>query len=191
MSAARDGAPVGEELPKPFRLLLVMEELRCGGAELAFFSLCQALANRCEVHLVISEKSLEDDTIRARCQVLGVGSTRVHRSRHPLNSGTLGNLHRGLRRPAAVELADMVRSLSCDLILVNLPTVERGQSVLDAAELVSPRPPVWGYVHLSQAPSVIGAKLGRLRDRLVPSLLKRFECLLAVSQAGARELSER
>jgi glycosyltransferase involved in cell wall biosynthesis len=191
MSAAWHGAPVGERLERPFRLLLVMEEVRCGGAELAFFGLCQALASRCELHVALSEKSLENDTIRAQCRVLASGSARVHSCRHLLNSGTLANLHRRLRRPAALELADMLRSLSCDLLLVNLPTVERGQSVLDAAELVSPRPPVWGYVHLAQPPSIIGAKLGRLRDRLVPSLLQRFDGLLGVSQAGARELSQR
>ncbi len=175
----------------PLRILLVMEEERFGGAELAFFNLCQALVSRCELHVALSEVSLRNGTLRAHCETLSLGQDRVHRCRHRLNPGTLANLHPRLRHAPALELARLLGRLSCDHILANLPTVERAQTVLDAAEAVSPRVPVWGYVHLSQPPSVIGAKLGFLRDRLVPSWLRRFDHLLAVSRAGARELSQR
>jgi glycosyltransferase involved in cell wall biosynthesis len=88
-------------------------------------------------------------------------------------------------------LADLIRKTRPDAVLVNLPTVERGQAVLDAAELVTPRPPVWGFLHSANRPSTIGAKLGRVRDLLVPRLLPRFDHLLAVSSAGAQEVARR
>jgi glycosyltransferase involved in cell wall biosynthesis len=78
-----------------------------------------------------------------------------------------------------------------EAVLVNLPTVERGQAVIDAADLSTPRVPVWGFLHSSNPPSIIGAKLGRLRDRMVPALLGRFDYLLTVSASGAQAVSQR
>lgn len=173
------------------RLLLIMEEVNCGGAELSFFALCRALASRSRVDLALSAASLENPAIRALCESLRDTSVTVHRCRTSLDPGTLSNLHRRLRRSAARELADLIGTIRPDIVLVNLPTVERGQAVVDAADLVTPRPPVWGFLHLSHRPSVIGAKLGRLRDLLVPRLLRRFDRLLAVSFAGAREITSR
>jgi glycosyltransferase involved in cell wall biosynthesis len=50
---------------------------------------------------------------------------------------------------------------------------------------------VWGFLHLSQKPSVIGAKLGRVRDLFAAKLIRRFDRLLTVSKAGAREVVQR
>jgi glycosyltransferase involved in cell wall biosynthesis len=44
---------------------------------------------------------------------------------------------------------------------------------------------------LAHKPSTIGAKLGKLRNLLVPRQLRRFDGLLTVSSAGAREVAER
>lgn len=173
------------------RLLLVMEEMNCGGAELSFFALCRALAGRSTVHLALSEGSLANPTIRALWESLRDTSITLHRCRTPLNPGTLSNLNRRLRRSAARELADLLRTIRPDVVVANLPTVERGQAILDAAEGVIPRPPVWGLLHLAQKPSTIGAKLGKLRDLLVSRLLRRFDGLLTVSSAGARDIAER
>jgi glycosyltransferase involved in cell wall biosynthesis len=57
--------------------------------------------------------------------------------------------------------------------------------------LCDPRPPVWGFLHLSQRPSIIGAKLGSVRDLLVPKLIRRFDRLMTVSVAGAQEIAQR
>jgi glycosyltransferase involved in cell wall biosynthesis len=173
------------------RLLLVMEEVNCGGAELSFFALCRALASRTTVDLALYEGSLANSTIRALCESLRDTSVTVHRCRTRLNPGTFSNLHRNLRRPAARELADLIGTIRPDAVVVNLPTVERGQAVVDAADLVVPRPPVWGFLHLAQRPSTIGAKLGKLRDLMVPQLLRRFDGLLTVSTTGARAISAR
>lgn len=173
------------------RVLLAMEEVKCGGAELSFFALCRALASRCELHLAVSRRALEHPVLRAACQSLSDAAVRIHYSRASLNAGTLANLDRRLRASGAGELAGIIAGTRPDVILVNLPTVERGQSVVDAAELSTPRPPVWGFLHLSQQPSVIGAKLGSVRDFLVPRLIRRFDRLVAVSRAGSREVVER
>lgn len=173
------------------RILLVMEELQCGGAELSFFSLCRALSERSEVHLALSQQSLLNPTIRALHDSLSDTSVSIHRCETPLNPGTISNLHPLLRRAAAGQLAAVLESVRPEVVIVNLPTVERGQAVLDAAEMCRPRPPVWGFLHLSQTPSVIGAKLGPVRDLLVPRLIRRFDRLLTVSQAGAREVVQR
>jgi glycosyltransferase involved in cell wall biosynthesis len=167
-----------------------MEEVKCGGAELSFFALCRALASRCEVHLAVSRRALDHPVLRASCQALP-DTVRIHYSTAPLNAGTLANLNRHLRAAGAGELAGIIAASRPDVILVNLPTVERGQSVADAAERSTPRPPVWGFLHLSQQPSVIGAKLGWLRNFLVPSLIRRFDRLVTVSQAGSQEVVER
>jgi glycosyltransferase involved in cell wall biosynthesis len=173
------------------RLLLVMEEVKCGGAEISFFTLCSALSARCEVHLALSLASLEQPTIQRLSSSLSNTRVTLHACSAALNRGTLTNLHRGLRARPASELASLMRRVRPETILVNLPTVERGQAVVDAAALVTPRPPVWGFLHLTQPPSIIGAKLGRVRDLGVVPLLRRFDRLLVVSQAGAHELSER
>lgn len=172
-------------------MLLVMEELQCGGAELSFFALCRALSERCEVHLALGQKSLENPTLRRLHDSLSDTSVTIHRPNTPLNPGTITNLHPLLRRAASRELASLMQALRPDLVLVNLPTVERGQAVLDAAARCRPRPPVWGFLHLSQKPSVIGAKLGRARDLMAPKLIRRFDHLLTVSEAGAREVVQR
>lgn len=168
-----------------------MEEVKCGGAELSFFALCRALASRCEVHLAVSRRALEHAVLRDACQSLSDTAVRIHYSAAPLNAGTLANLDRRLRAAGAGELGGIIAVARPDVILVNLPTVERGQTVVDAAELSSPRLPVWGFLHLSQQPSVIGAKLGSVRNLLVPRLIRRFDRLVTVSGAGSREVVER
>ena len=173
------------------RLLLVTEEVNCGGAELSFFALCRALASRSSVHLALSAASLKNPTILRLSESLQDTSIKLHRCRTPLNPGTFANLHRALRRPAARELAGLIAAVRPDAVVANLPTVERGQAVIDAADLSEPRPSVWGFLHLAQEPSTIGAKLGKLRDLMVPRLLRRFDGLLTVSTAGARDISAR
>jgi hypothetical protein len=106
------------------RALLVMEEVKCGGAELSFFALCRALASRCEVHLAVSRRALDHPVLRASCQALP-DAVRIHYSTAPLNAGTLANLNRHLRAAGAGELAGIIATTRPDLILVNLPTVER------------------------------------------------------------------
>jgi glycosyltransferase involved in cell wall biosynthesis len=118
-------------------------------------------------------------------------SVKVHRFDVPLNPGTFTNLHRFLRNSAARKLASLIEVIRPDAVVVNLPTVERGQAVVDAADLVSPRPPVWGVVHSANRPSVIGAKLGHFRNLMVPGLIRRFDRLLTVSVAGAQEIARR
>jgi glycosyltransferase involved in cell wall biosynthesis len=167
------------------------EDVRCGGAEISFFSLCAALDGRCEVHLAIYRGSLDNSMIRRLFQSLEPTGIRVHWCETPLNPGTITNLHRALRSSAARELSALIEKIRPDVLIVNLPTVERGQAVVDAAERCNPKPPVWGFLHLSQPPSTIGAKLGVLRDLLVPRLLSRFDQLLTVSRDGAREISQR
>src|SRR5918995_2915502 len=139
------------------RILLVMEEILCGGAELSFFALCRALTERCEVHLVLSQESLENPRIRGLHDSLSNTSASIHLSKTRLNPGTIANLHRLLRRAASRELASLMEVVQPDVVIVNLPTVERGQAVVDAARMCPLRPPVWGFLHLSQRPSVIGA----------------------------------
>lgn len=173
------------------RLLLVLEETKSGGAEMSFFALCRALAARYRIDVALSRSSLDNATIRRLCDALGDTPAVVHYCANRLNPGTFSNLHRGLRRAAARELADLIEGLRSDLVIVNLPTVERGQTVVDAADLCPHRPPVWGFLHLTQPPSMIGAKLGQIRNLLVPRLIRRFDRLLTVSQSGAREISRR
>lgn len=173
------------------RLILVIEEVNCGGAELSFFALCRALANRAVVHLAISEESLKNSSIKALHDSLSDTAITVHRCRTPLNPGTLSNLHRRLRWSAAREIADLIRTIAPDAVVVNLPTIERGQAVVDAADLVVPSPPVWGFLHLTQKPSIIGAQLGRFRDLMVPALLRRFDGLFTVSTHGAGDIAAR
>jgi glycosyltransferase involved in cell wall biosynthesis len=173
------------------RLLLVLEETKCGGAEVSFFALCRALAARYRVDVALSRSSLDNPTIRRLCEALGDTPAVVHSCANRLNPGTFSNLHGRLRRAAARELAALIDGLRPDLVIVNLPTVERGQTVVDAAELCPHRPPVWGFLHLTQPPSLIGAKLGAIRNLLVPRLIRRFDRLFTVSQSGAREISSR
>jgi len=173
------------------RILLVMEEVKCGGAELSFFALCRALSERCEVHLALSRASLDHPTIRALHDSLSDTSVRIHQCKTPLNPGTITNLHPFLRRAASRELSSLMEAVRPDVVIVNLPTVERGQAVVDAAATSRLRPPVWGFLHLSQKPSVIGAKLGRVRDLFAAKLIRRFDRLLTVSKAGAREVVQR
>ena len=173
------------------RIFLVMEELQCGGAELAFFALCRALSERCEVHLALSQASLQNPMIRSLHDSLGDTPVSIHRCETPLNPGTITNLHPLLRRAAARELASLMDAVQPDVVIVNLPTIERGQAVVDAANICRLRPPVWGYLHLSQRPSMIGSKLGHARDFMAAKLIRRFDRLLTVSEDGARELVHR
>ena len=175
--------------PTDKRLLLVLDEVNCGGAELSFFALAGALAGRCSVHLVLSQASLQNPTIKSLADSLRNSSVAVHTCRALLYPGTAANLHRWLRRSAARELADLIRDVNPEAIVVNLPTVERGQSALDAAVLAESSASVWGLLHLAQPPSELAAKLGKLRDLMVPGLLRRFEGLMTVSAVGAREVS--
>src|SRR5215210_8989907 len=160
------------------RLLLVMDEVNCGGAELSFFALCRSLATRASVHVALSEASLENPKIRAQWEGRRGAAVTLHPCRTRLHPGTISLLHRRLRHAAASERAHLIQRVRPDFIVVNLPTVERGQPVLDAGERTSPRPPVWGFLHLVQKPSTIGAKLGKFRNLLVPRQLRRFDGLL-------------
>lgn len=173
------------------RLLLVLEEVKCGGAEVSFFALCRALAAHYQVDVALSRSSLDNPTIRRLCEALADTPAAVHYCANMLNPGTFTNLHRGMRRAGARELAGLMERLRSDVVIVNMPTVERGQTVVDAAELCTHRPPVWGFLHLTQPPSMIGAKLGAIRDLMVPRLIRRFDRLLTVSHSGAREIAGR
>jgi glycosyltransferase involved in cell wall biosynthesis len=171
------------------RLLLVVEEENLGGAELSFLELARSLASLCDVHLALGASALEQPSRSAAYRsVTGAGVT-LHLCAARLNPGTIANLHFMLRRRPARELADLIAMLRPAAIIVNLPTVERGQAIIDAADLVTPRLPVWGLLHLTHSPSVIGAKLGRVRDLMVKRLLRRFDRLMTVSHTGARQLS--
>jgi glycosyltransferase involved in cell wall biosynthesis len=173
------------------RLLLVVEEENLGGAELSFLELARSLAPRCDVHLVLGASALEHPSrSTAYRSVIGAGVT-LHMCATRLNPGTIANFHFMLRRRPAREVADLIDTLRPEAIIVNLPTVERGQAIVDAAELVTPRLPVWGLLHLTQRPSMIGARLGRMRDLMVKRLLRRFDRLLTVSHTGARQLAGR
>ncbi len=163
----------------------------CGGAELAFFAMSRALAARADVHLALSRHSLKNPIIAGVCSALRSTPIQVHHTRSRLNPGTLSNLHRFLRRRASGEITSLIHALAPDLVLVNLPTVERGQAIADAVDGTSPRPPLWGFLHLTRKPSTIGAKAGGVRDLLTPKLIRRFDRLLTVSHAGARELAHR
>jgi glycosyltransferase involved in cell wall biosynthesis len=171
------------------RLLLVVEEENLGGAELSFLELSQSLAARCDTHLAVSQAALEKHT--SVYQAVASNGVLLHAIGRRLDLGAWTNLHGFLRRHPARELARLIELLRPDVILANLPTVEWGQTVADAATLVTQRIPVWGLLHLAQRPSIIGARLGRLRDMMVGTLLRRFDRLLTVSSAGARELTNR
>lgn len=171
------------------RLLLVIEEENLGGAELSFLELSRALAARSEVHLALSQGAQ-----RAHSAVydgLSRVGIQVHACSRSLYPGTVANLHPLLRRGVATELARVVERSEPAVVLVNLPTVERGQSVVDAVRGVSPRLPVWGLLHLVQPPSKFGARLGPVRDLMVESLLERFDRLITVSRSGALYLAGR
>jgi glycosyltransferase involved in cell wall biosynthesis len=173
------------------RLLLVIDEVDLGGAELSFVELSRALAVRCEVHLALSERSLKKPAIAALCTSGDIGGTTVHPSQARLYPGTISNLHPLFRRRPARELASLIDRIRPACIIANLPTVERGQTIVDAARSAKSRPPVWGFLHLVQRPSTIGVKLGSLRNLLVGALIRRFDRLLTVSHNGARQLSDR
>jgi glycosyltransferase involved in cell wall biosynthesis len=171
------------------RLLLVVEEENLGGAELSFLELARSLASRAEVHLALGQRALIEHS--AVYTALADHRITLHACAHRLNQGTISNLHRLLRRGAAGELAGLIGSVGPTMILANLPTVERGQAIVDAVGLVSPRLPIWGLLHLVQRPSVIGARMGQVRNLMVKTLLGRFDRLLTVSETGAEELSRR
>lgn len=173
------------------RILFITDEVNYGGAELSFFTLCQAVARRCTVHLALYEGSLQNPSIRQWCESLTHGSVRLHRCPMPIYPGPRRNLHRWLRRGASRQLTQLLDELRPELAVVNLPTVERGQAVLDAAERARTPVLVWGYLHSAHRPTTMGARL-RLRDMLVPGLLRRFNHrLLTVSSAASADLSRR
>lgn len=173
------------------RILLIMDEVNFGGAEMSLFTLCQALARRCTVHLVLYEGSLRNSSIREWCDSLEDASVTLHRCRTPLFLGPRRNLHRWLRRKASRQLAALIDEVHPDAVLVNLPVVERGQAALDAAELARTTVPVWGYLHSAHRPTTTGARL-RIRDMLVPRLLRRFNNrLLTISVTASHDLSRR
>ena len=173
------------------RLLLVIDEVDLGGAELSFVELCRALALRCEVHLALSDRSLRKPAIAALCTSGGTGGTTVHPSQTRLYPGTISNLHPLFRRRPARELAGLIDRIQPACIIANLPTVERGQAVVDAARLAKSRSPVWGLLHLVQRPSTLGVKLGVFRNLMVGTLMRRFDRLITVSHNGARQISDR
>jgi glycosyltransferase involved in cell wall biosynthesis len=173
------------------RMLLVMEELQCGGAELSFFALARALSEKCEVHLALSQDSLGNATISRLCDSLKAGPITIHASKTLLNGGTFNNLHPVLRRTAACELASIMDVVRPDIVIANLPTVERGQAVVDAVRTSQgPHPPVWGLLHLTQKPSELGARLGQIRNLMAARLIRRFDRIINVSQAAAQEMAE-
>jgi glycosyltransferase involved in cell wall biosynthesis len=174
----------------PIRIMLVSDEINLGGAELSLLELCRALARHCDVHLALDQRILANPAFSAAWSSRR-GSTHLHPCTARLYPGTIANIHRKLRRRPAGELAGMIAEIQPSVILVNLPTVERGQAIVDAADLVTPRVPVWGFLHSANRPSMIGAKLGPVRDLLVPKLLRRFDHLLTVSAAGAQKISGR
>jgi|1186.fasta_scaffold11804_2 glycosyltransferase involved in cell wall biosynthesis len=171
------------------RLLLAIDEENLGGAELSFLELSRSLAHLAEVHLVLSQAAWTSHQ-HAYAPLPGQQVT-VHRCSRPLYPGTLANLHPLLREPVARELAGLIRNIDPAAVLVNLPTVERGQSVVDAVRRVSADLPVWGLLHLVQQPSTLGTRLGLVRDTMVASRLTRFDRLLTVSKAGALQLAGR
>ncbi|HVQ48175.1 MAG TPA: glycosyltransferase [Gemmatimonadales bacterium] len=171
------------------RLLLVIDEENLGGAELSFLELSRSLARQAEVHLALSQSAWTSHP-HAYAPLPGQ-HVAVHRCSRALYPGTLANLHPLLREPVARELAALIRNIDPAAVLVNLPTVERGQSVVDAARRVSADLPIWGLLHLVQQPSGLGTRLGLVRDRMVVSLLTRFDRLLTVSKAGALQLAGR
>jgi glycosyltransferase involved in cell wall biosynthesis len=172
------------------RLLLVIDEVTLGGAELSFLELCRSLAMRCEVHLALSERSLRNPAIAVLTSP-AIAAATLHPCSSPLYPGTIANLHPRLRQRPAREVARLLARIRPACVIVNLPTVERGQAVIDAARLTSPPPPVWGFLHLVQRPSTIGAKFGLFRDRMIKRLIRRFDRLLTVSHDGARQISLR
>jgi glycosyltransferase involved in cell wall biosynthesis len=173
------------------QILAVVDEVNFGGAELSFFTLCRALARRCRVHLALYEGSLKNPSIQEWCRSLTNASVTLHTCAQPLYPGARRNLHHWLRRGASRELAELMDELQPDLVIVNLPTVERGQTVLDAARIARRPAPVWGYLHSAHLPTTTGARW-RLRDALVPRQLRRFgQHLLTVSATAARDMSRR
>jgi glycosyltransferase involved in cell wall biosynthesis len=169
------------------RIVLVVEQAGLGGAELSFLELARALAPRCDLHLVMGE-----DSASSQSHLPVFNSLRTTASLHilkgRLNPGTLSLVFSPLRRRPAREVGRVIAAIHPDVVVVNLPTVERGQTVVDGVTLVSPRPPVWGFLHLAHRPSTIGAKLGWLRDSRVRRLLGRFDRLITVSHVAARQL---
>lgn len=173
------------------RLLLVIDEANVGGAELSFLELARELSSEAEVHLAVSRAALERQPGSQVYQALQPTRITIHATSSRLYPGTVANLHRGLRRKPAIELAGIIGSTQPTAVLANLPTVERGQAAVDAVALDSISPPVWGLVHLAQPPSVLGARLGPVRNLMVGRLLRRFDRLLTVSHTGARQLAHR
>jgi glycosyltransferase involved in cell wall biosynthesis len=173
------------------RLLLVIDEENVGGAELSFLELARAISSKADVHLALGESALQREPGSMVYRDLQRAGITVQPCRNPLYPGTVCNLHRGLRRRPARELARIIERLQPSTIITNLPTVERGQTIVDAAELPSSRPMVWGLLHLVHQPSTLGARMGRLRNLMVGRLLRRFDRLLTVSHTGARQLAER
>jgi glycosyltransferase involved in cell wall biosynthesis len=173
------------------RLLLVMEETRLGGAELSFLELALALAVHCDVHLMMNEVSAIRFAATPVFKTLQQHPITLHLSPVHLNPGTLSLLHPAFRRAAARQVTRLLDALKPDGVLVNLPTVERGQAVIDAIRRAVTNPPVWGLLHLSHPPTILGAKLGVVRDLGVRALLGRFDRLLTVSHSGARQVVER
>lgn len=109
----------------------------------------------------------------------------------PLTPGPQGLLLSGLRRRAAANARALIEATGSSVILVNLPTVERGAAIVDAAhDAAGDQIIVGGYVHLGQLPSVIGARrFARLRDRLAPRNVRRFDLLLGVCRATSAQLA--
>jgi glycosyltransferase involved in cell wall biosynthesis len=166
-----------------------MDQVSFGGAELSLFTLSRALAQRCAVHLALYEGSLHNASIRQWYESLTKASVNVHRCPMPLYPGPRRNLHPWLRRRPARYLAELMDEVRPDVVLANVPTVEHGQTVLDAAELARTPVDVWGYLHSAHHPTTAGARW-RLRDMLVPRQLRRFKHrLLTVSESASKDMS--
>jgi glycosyltransferase involved in cell wall biosynthesis len=170
---------------------MIMDEVNFGGAELSFLTLSQALARRCDVHVAVDEQALANSSIRDWCALVTSASGSIHPCPVPIYPGPRRNLHRWLRRAASKYLENLMNEVQPQAAVVNLPTVERGQTAVDAAELARPRVRLWGYIHSAHLPTTTGARW-RLRDVLVPRQLRRFkDRLLTVSAAASKDLAHR
>lgn len=168
------------------RILFLSDATIYGGAENAMFTAAEALARK-RVTVAVGVPA-SGERHRSRLNHLERMGAAIVTADGPLAAGLHGLLSARLRRGAARRAARLIEHASPDAVVVNLPTVERGAALVDAAEMSGCRGRVAGYVHLGQLPSTFGARLGWLRDRLVPRHLARFAVLLAVCDTTAATL---
>lgn len=162
------------------------------GAEIAMFAAVEALARR-GVHVAVAVPPPAERQ-RPHLDRLRGMDVQVLAADDRLTPGPHGLLSHWLRRGAAQRATELVRRAAPRAVLINLPTLERGPALVDAVRRSGPVEVLAGYVHLAQPPSVIGARAAVVRDRLVPSHLRRFDLLLTVcedSACGLRRMTSR